>query len=221
MVTVSEDASAVEADLNVGKLACPDCGDRLRAWGWARSRAIREGWAEQAVVRQHRPRRARCAGCGATHVLLAACLAARRADAAVVIAAAIEVKITSGQGHRVIAAVLGRPASTVRGWLRAFAWAAGSIAEAFMAWIVRDAPDAAAVWPVPSQDRAVRALGVLGGYAAGLAHRFGVGDLTWARAGITATNGWLFSATWWARGGQHELALTGGPGGGGTSRQAP
>ena len=42
------------------------------------------------------------------------------ADAVEVIGAALRGK-ARGQGHRPIAARLGRPASTVRGWLRAFA----------------------------------------------------------------------------------------------------
>ena len=44
----------------------------------------------------------------------------RRADAVAVIGAALLAK-AAGAGHRVIAAALGRPASTVRGWLRRFA----------------------------------------------------------------------------------------------------
>lgn len=218
MVTVSEDASAVEIDLKAGQLACGGCGQQLRPWGWARWRTIREGWGPQRAVRRHRPRRARCAGCGATHVLLAASLAARRADAAGVIAAAIEAKVAGGQGHRKIAARLGRPATTVRDWLRAFASSAEAIAEAFGAWTVRDAPDAAALWPAAVQEVGARALGVLGAYARAVGQRFGVGALTWARAGITATGGWLFSAPWWSRSGQHELALTGGGAGAGRSR---
>ncbi len=43
----------------------------------------------------------------------------RRADGAVVIGAALVAK-AAGAGHRSIAAALGRPDSTVRGWLRRF-----------------------------------------------------------------------------------------------------
>jgi len=43
----------------------------------------------------------------------------RRADAVEVIGAALRTK-AAGMGHRPIAARLGRPVSTVRGWLRAF-----------------------------------------------------------------------------------------------------
>ncbi len=72
-----------------------------------------------------RPRRARCTGCGRTHVLLACVMLARRADCAEVIGAALVAK-ASGVGHRRIAAAAGVPEATVRGWLRRFtarAWA--------------------------------------------------------------------------------------------------
>ncbi len=74
-------------------------------------------------------------------MLLAASLAARRADSAEVIASAIEAKTANGSGHRVIAAALGRPASTVRGWIRSFTSCAPVITEHFTARTVRDAPE--------------------------------------------------------------------------------
>ena len=69
---------------------------------------------------RHQPRRARCTSCGATHVLLPAVWLLRRADAVVVIGAALEGQ-AAGKGHRPLAAASGRPVSTVRGWLRRFA----------------------------------------------------------------------------------------------------
>ena len=66
-----------------------------------------------------RPRRARCGRCETTHVLLDACSVARRRDGAEVIGQALLAK-AQGDGHRRIAARLGRPPSTVRGWLRRF-----------------------------------------------------------------------------------------------------
>lgn len=222
MVTVSDDMVAVEADLVAGRVSCSGCGDRLRRWGWARVRLIREGFGDRCRWRRYRPRRARCAGCGATHVLLGVSLAARRADPVVVIAAALEAKVAGGQGHRPIAARLGRPVTTVRGWLRGFAAAAGAITEVVMALVLRDAPDAAAVWPSPSQHTPARALGALGAYAETVGQRLrlrlGVGALTWASAGIAVTGGWLFSAAWWAGRGQHEPALTPASAGAGGSR---
>ena len=144
-------------------------------------------------------------------MLLAVSLAVRRADAAAVIGAAVEAKVARGLGHRAIAVWLGRPVSTVRGWLRAFARSAGAVVEAFADLVVRRAPDAAAVWPAPDQDVGGRALAVLGAYAVAVARRFGVGALAWVRVGIAATSGWLFSAPWWVRVGQHELTLTPAP----------
>jgi hypothetical protein len=78
------------------------------------------------------PRRARCRGCGATHVLLPAWCLARRADAGEVIGLALEAK-AAGAGHRAIARRLGRPASTVRGWLRALSRRAGQVRLVFTA----------------------------------------------------------------------------------------
>jgi hypothetical protein len=67
-----------------------------------------------------------------THVLLPAWCLARRADAAEVIGLALEAK-AAGAGHRVIAGRLGRPASTVRGWLRAFTARAEQVRSVFTA----------------------------------------------------------------------------------------
>jgi hypothetical protein len=63
----------------------------------------------------------------------------RRADAAVVIGAALLAK-AAGSGHRVIAAGLGLPDQTVRGWLRRFAGRAGAVREAFTVLFVQVAP---------------------------------------------------------------------------------
>lgn len=104
----------VEAELAAGRLACPDCGGRLRPWGWARPRTVRM----RAGDRRVRPRRACCRACESTHVLLPCFCVARRRDGAEVIGAALLAK-ARGAGHRTIAARLDRPPGTVRGWLRA------------------------------------------------------------------------------------------------------
>jgi hypothetical protein len=52
-------------------------------------------------------------------VLLPMAVLSRRADGVAVIGAALLAK-AAGAGHRTVAAGLGRPASTVRGWLRRF-----------------------------------------------------------------------------------------------------
>ena len=140
MVTVGDSIGAVETALATGQLTCPRCGKPLSRWGWARSRAVR---GPTAVVRL-RPRRARCASCGVTQVLLPVSMLARRADAAEVIGAALVVK-ASGSGWRTAAMLVGRPAATVRGWLRRFAERADQVRRFFTGLLV-----AVAVDPVPA-----------------------------------------------------------------------
>ncbi len=192
--------------LGSGALSCPRCSARLAPWGSARPRLIRHDTEEPRVVRAYRPRRARCSGCRVTHVLLDVRLASRRADAAEVIAASVERKVVLGWGHRRIGAWLGRPETTVRGWLRAFARSASRIVEGFTALVVRDAPDAVTIWPRPSGSL-LATTSVLHAYAEALGRRFGViGVVAWVRAGIAATDAGLFSSRWVA-GVQHEPAL--------------
>jgi hypothetical protein len=77
-----------------------------------------------------RPRRARCASCGATHVLLPAWLLARRCDGALVIGDMLA-RAARGQGFRSIAAASGVPADTVRDRLRRFRSSAARVREHF------------------------------------------------------------------------------------------
>jgi hypothetical protein len=70
-----------------------------------------------------------------THVLLAVSCLLRRADGVDVIGAALRAKAT-GEGHRPIAARLQRPATTVRGWLRAFAGNAEVVRSALTGLLV-------------------------------------------------------------------------------------
>lgn len=126
MLTVGKDVSAVEADLVSGALSCPPCGGRLRPWGYARERCLRAaGGARWPCA----PRRARCADCAVTHVLLPVTALLRRADVVEVIGSGL-VAAAAGAGYRKVAARLGRPPETVRGWIRrarvhARAWRAG------------------------------------------------------------------------------------------------
>lgn len=211
MITVSDDPVDVDAVLREGGLSCPDCSARLAPWGSARPRRVRHGIEDPREALTHRPRRARCSGCRVTHVLLDVRLATRRADAAEVIAEAVGKKVVTGWGHRKIAEWLGRAATTVRGWLRAFAGSASRITEWFTSLVLFAAPDAVMVWPVPTADWSSAALSALLAYAAGLDRRFGcVGTVAWVRAGIAATAGRLFSSGFWAAGVQHEPALPSG-----------
>ena len=94
----------------------------------------------------------------------------RRADSAVVIGAALVAK-AAGAGHRPIAAVLGRPVSTVRGWLRRFTTLAQEWRVSFTGLLHALDPEAGPI--------AVRAcvladaVEVLGLAAAAAARRFG------------------------------------------------
>lgn len=119
MLIVRDDPAVVETELLAGRLACPCSAGVLKPWGHARRRVLRMGATERWLV----PRRGRCRACLVTHVLLPDVCLARRRDAVEVIGGAVLAK-AGGTGHRLIAARLGLPAETVRGWLRRFgAWA--------------------------------------------------------------------------------------------------
>ena len=103
-----------ERILQAGNMGCPRCPGRLRPFGHGRTRTVRgRGTATLRVT----PRRARCADCGGTQILLPTTLTVRRADSTEVIGAALAAK-AGGAGFRAIAAALARPVSTVRSWLR-------------------------------------------------------------------------------------------------------
>jgi len=128
VLTVGNDAGRVERMLEEGSLSCPGCGGRLAGWGHGRKRVV-FGPGRQ-TRREVRPRRSRCTACRVTHMLLPAAMLARRADEARVIGAALAAA-ARGRGRRRIAAELGVPEETVRGWLRRFAARAGQIREIF------------------------------------------------------------------------------------------
>ena len=108
----------------------------LAGWGRARARTVRGPDSRIRIV----PRRSRCTGCGATHVLLPVLLLVRRADTAAVIGAAFVAR-AAGIGHRQIAELLGRPPGTVRGWLRRFAGRVEAVRVVFTRWCRALAPD--------------------------------------------------------------------------------
>jgi hypothetical protein len=167
MLTVGVRDSDVERRLLGGRLRCPDCAGVLARWGHARPRVVR-GWCG-AVVRL-RPRRARCGSCARTHVLLPVTCLLRRADAVTVIGPALLDK-AGGAGYRVIAARLGRPAATVRGWLRRFGARAGPWRVAFTALLCQLDADP----PVldPSGSPLADAVAAIGAAAAAVARRWG------------------------------------------------
>jgi hypothetical protein len=127
LLTVGNSQAVVEELLGNGLLACPGCGGRLGGHGHAvRRRVFTAGRFPVAV----RPRRARCAACGVTHVLLPAWLLSRRCDGTAVIGDMLA-RAARGEGFRSVAAVSGVPQDTVRARLRRFRSAAGRVREVF------------------------------------------------------------------------------------------
>ena len=167
VLAVADAPVEVEARLLDGLLRCPSCVDGvLGPWGFARERELRG----PAGRERRRFRRTRCRTCRTTHVLVPTTTLLRRLDLVEVIGAALLATAT-GLGHRGIAAALGRPATTVRGWLRRFGRRAAEVralAAQLANWYDADlgpiAPQGS-----PTAD-AVEALGVA---AAAFVRRFG------------------------------------------------
>jgi Homeodomain-like domain len=170
---VAADPAGVEHDLHAGMLAYPRCQGGLGPWGFARRRQVRGRGGAVEVVR---PRRGRCRACRSTHVLLPVLALLDRVDLAQVIGAALLAK-AGGLGHRRIAAELGVPATTVRGWLRRFAARAEQVRAHFTRLASWLDPDAGPIAPPgsPLAD-AVEAIGVA---AVAAARRFGRGLGPW------------------------------------------
>jgi hypothetical protein len=185
MLMVDTDAAAVEARLLTGELGCPSCGGVLRPWGHARWRFSR---GQEGTVR-HRPRRASCTGCSKTHVLLPAVWLSRRGDAVSVIGWALLAK-AAGAGHRRIAELLGRPACTVRGWLRRFGGRAQDVRVFFTRLLHTLDPEAGPL--LPRESVFADALEALGRAAAAGVRRLGPRPpwefASWATGGLLLTS---------------------------------
>jgi hypothetical protein len=189
VLTVETDAARVEQRLGLGGLACPGCSGALAGWGHARVRDVRDRGGLVRLV----PRRARCTSCGATHVLLPVLVLARRADVVSVIGAALAGK-AAGLGHRRIAVELGRPAETVRGWLRRFAGRVEAVRVVFTGWCRALAADP--VLPGPAGSAWADAIAAVTAAAGALGARFGGGEVpVWAVA-TAISNGWLLAPGW-------------------------
>jgi len=132
-VIVVLDEARAHRELCERVLPCPGCGVSLRPWGYARGRWLRLSGGGRAWLR---PPRGRCAGCRVTHVLLSARAPARRADSIEVVGEAL-LAHAQGRGHRAIAADLGLPADTVRGWLRRVRARASWLATVATTWAHR------------------------------------------------------------------------------------
>lgn len=188
MLTVETDAAAVEERLLSGRLACPGCSGVLAGWGRARARTVRG--PDGAVSLS--PRRSRCTGCRATHVLLPVLLLVRRADTAAVIGAALVAKAAGG-GHRRIAARLGRPPGTVRGWLRRFGARVEQVRVVFTLRTRALAPDP--VLPGPAGSGWADAVAAVCAAAAAVRVRFSVQVPVWQVA-VAVSAGQLLSPVW-------------------------
>jgi len=169
MVTVDVDEAVVESDLVEGRLACPSCRvGTLGPWGWARTRTI----GRRGVRRRVRPRRSRCRGCRVTHVLLGWSWLLRRADAVAVVGAALLLRM-SGMGVRPIAAAVGAPRSTVRGWLTRFDERAERVRVHLWRWALWTDPGLVRIDPAGSRFADAVAACVTAGEAIGV--RLGMG----------------------------------------------
>ncbi len=188
MLTVETDPAAVEERLRSGRLACPGCAGVLAGWGRARARTVRgpEGLVSLS------PRRSRCTGCRATHVLLPVLLLVRRADTAAVIVAALAAR-AAGVGHRRIAEQLGRPPGTVRGWLRRFGGRVEAVRVVFTLRTRALASDP--VLPGPAGSGWADAIAAVSAAAAAVRVRFCVEVPVWQVA-VAVSAGQLLSPVW-------------------------
>lgn len=190
MITVGANQAEVERSLAGGDLECPLCGGVLARWGHARRRVLR---GARGLVRV-RPRRGRCTGCGSTHVLLPVFALLRRADVAEVIGAALAAKAL-GNGVRPIAAAAGRPAGTVRGWLRRFGSRAEPVRVFFTGLLVETGTDP--VVPAQGPSAFADAVAAVAGAAVAAVSRWpGTGEVTPWRLAAAASGGRLLSPGW-------------------------
>jgi len=196
VLTVNGDRDAVETQLAGGELECPLCSGLLTGWGTAVPRRVRQLAGDDGQVRGEvvTPRRSRCRGCGATHVLLPVQCLLRRADAAAVIGTALE-KNAAGAGHRKIARVLGRPAATVRGWLRRFTVRAEPVRAFFTVLLAVTSPDP--VMPAAARGAVADAVSAVAGAAAAVAERWPqIGEVPVWAAASAASGGRLLAPGW-------------------------
>ncbi len=152
--TLDVDAyAAAGRGIETPRLACPPCGGPTQRWyGYLRH------------VRDDRDRliwvpRVRCTVCGVTQALLPSFVLPGCWDAVAHVGRAAELA-AEGTGHRPIAALLARPETTVRGWLRRLRSSATTLTRVLLAraatlgWTGLGLP----VAPLPRLVASVRAL---------------------------------------------------------------
>ena len=137
-----------------------------RAWCWS---------VDAAAGEVHR---LRC-----THVLLPASVLLRRADAVAVIGVALLAK-ASGCGHRRVAGLVGRAATTVRGWLRRL----GRVADRVLAVLAAAAAELGTefVAPASATDRVGAVVELVGALARAVARRLGGSCEPWRLAAVVS-----------------------------------
>jgi len=189
VVTVGADVDGVERRLASGELTCPDCAGVLAGWGRARRRLLRGPVGVVALC----PRRSRCTGCGVTHVLLPVVALLRRADTASVIGSALVGK-ARGVGFRRIAAGLGRPAETVRGWLRRFAGRVEPVRVVFTGWLRALEPEP--VLPGPAGTALADAVTAILAASRAAAGRFALGTVAPWEVAVAVSAGCLLAPGW-------------------------
>jgi Homeodomain-like domain len=140
-----------------------------------------------------------------THVLLPVTALLRRADAAAVIISALAAKAQRGFGFRRIAAELGRPAETVRGWLRRFAERAEAVRWVFTIWLAAVDPDP--VMPDPAGGLVADAVTVIAAVAVAVRARFGLLRVSLAETAVAVSGGRLLAPGWPGGAMQHESTL--------------
>jgi hypothetical protein len=120
-------------------------------------------------------------------------LLVRRADTAAVIGAALAAR-TAGAGHRRIAALLERPAGTVRGWLRRFAGRVEAVRVVFTRWCRALAPDP--VLPGPAGSKWADAIAAVTAVARVAGARFGLGEVPVWQVAVAVSAGQLLLPGW-------------------------
>lgn len=108
------DPTSATLELTAGRLECPhtNCYGQLRPWGHARLRRVRHD-----PTSGYRPRRARCAFCRRTQVLLSVATYPRRPDTVETVAEVL-LGAVRGLSYRQLAKHINIPATTMRGWIR-------------------------------------------------------------------------------------------------------